>query len=55
MNMVGVFAGAAVTQVLGKFKDQGNFGFGFAALAVVVFVALLVQLLTLKPKVQNME
>lgn len=55
MNMVGVFAGAAVTQVLGKFKDEGNFGFGFAILAAVVAVALVLQLLTLRPKVQNME
>lgn len=55
MNMVGVFAGAAVTQVLGKFKDEGNFGFGFAALAGIVAVALLVQLLTLRPKVQDMQ
>ncbi len=55
MNMVGVFAGAAVTQVLGKFKDEGNFGFGFAILGAIVAVALIVQLLVLKPKVQNME
>lgn len=55
MNMVGVFAGAAVTQVLGKFKDEGNFGFGFAALAGIVAIALVLQLLALKPKVQNME
>lgn len=51
MNMVGVFAGAAVTQVLGKFKDEGNFGFGFAILGAIVAVALLLQLSTLKPKV----
>ncbi|HRO84758.1 MAG TPA: MFS transporter [Niabella sp.] len=55
MNMVGVFAGAAVTQVLGRFKDEGNFGLGFAALAAVVALALIVQITTLKPKVQNME
>ena len=55
MNMVGVFAGAAVTQELGKFKDEGNFGFGFAALAAVVALALLVQITSLRPKVQNME
>lgn len=55
MNMVGVFAGAAVTQVLGKFKDEGDFGFGFAILGVIVALALLLQLATLKPKVQNME
>lgn len=55
MNMVGVFAGAAVTQLLGKFTDDGDLGFGFAILAAVVAVALVLQLLTLRPKVQNME
>ncbi len=55
MNMVGVFAGAAITQVLGKFKDEGSFGFGFAALAGIVALALILQLFALKPKVQNME
>lgn len=54
MNMVGVFAGAAVTQVLGRFKDEGNFGFGFAILGAFVAVALLVQLSVLKPKTQDM-
>lgn len=54
MNMVGVFAGAAITQVLGRFKDEGNFGFGFAILGVVVAVALLIQLTVLKPKTQDM-
>ena len=53
MNMVGVFAGAAVTQVLGKFKDEGNFGFGFAALAAIVALALIVQLITLRPKTND--
>lgn len=55
MNMVGVLAGAAITQILGSFTDNGNLGFGFAILAGVVFIALLVQITTLKPKVQNME
>ncbi len=55
MNMVGVFAGAAVTQVLGKFKDSGNLGFGFAILGAIVLVALLIQITTLKPKVQDMQ
>ncbi|MBS1751927.1 MAG: MFS transporter [Bacteroidetes bacterium] len=53
MNMVGVFAGAAVTQVLGRFKDEGNFGFGFAALAAIVALALIVQLITLRPKTND--
>ncbi|NQD70301.1 MFS transporter [Sphingobacterium shayense] len=51
MNMVGVFAGAAITQVLGKFKDDGHFGDGFATLALVVLIALVLQLVTLRPKV----
>lgn len=53
MNMVGVFAGAAVTQVLGRFKDQGNFGFGFAILSAIVFAALLIQLSVLRPKAND--
>ena len=55
MNMVGVFAGAAVTQVLGSFKDQGNFGFGFAVLSAIVSVALIVQLSFLRPKANDFD
>lgn len=55
MNMVGVFFGAAITQILGSFTEDNNLGFGFAILAVVVAFALILQLTTLKPKVQNME
>ena len=53
MNMVGVFFGAAVTQLLGKFKDHGNFGFGFAILGAIVLVALIIQLSFLKPKAND--
>ena len=55
MNMVGVFAGAAVTQVLGAWTDGGNWGMGFAMLSIVVAVALALQLFCLKPKTDNME
>ena len=55
MNMVGVFAGAAVTQVLGKWTDGGNLGEGFALLSVVVAVALALQLYFLRPQTDNME
>ena len=55
MNMVGVFAGAAVTQVLGKWTDGGSLGSGFAMLSIVVAVALALQLICLKPKTDNME
>ena len=50
MNMTGVFAGAMVTNVLGKWSDDGNLGLGFALLSVVVAVAIALQLLFLKPK-----
>lgn len=55
MNMTGVFAGAAVTKVLGKWTDGGNLGEGFAMLSVVVLVALMLQVYFLRPKTDNME
>ena len=55
MNMVGGFAGAAVTQVLGAWTDGGNLGMGFAMLSIVVAVALALQLFCLKPTTDNME
>ena len=53
--MIGVFAGAAVTQVLGKWKDEGNLGFGFVLLGGIVLVALAIQLSLLRPTTDNME
>ena len=55
MNMTGVFAGAAVTQILGKWTNDGNLGEGFAMLSIIVAAAILLQLLFLKPKTDNME
>ncbi len=55
MNMVGVFAGALVTQVLGKWTDGGNLGLGFALLGIVVVVALTLQLVFLKPTTDNLQ
>lgn len=54
MNMAGVFAGAAITGVLGKSMDSGNLGRDFALMAGVVFVVLVVQLTFLRPKVVDM-
>ncbi len=56
MNMTGVFAGALITNLLGTWKDNPDFelGQGFAWLALVVAVALLLQLLSLRPKTDNM-
>jgi len=55
MNMVGVFAGAMVTQVMGKCSDGGNLGFAFAVLGFVVIAALVLQLTCLKPKADDLE
>ncbi|CCZ47096.1 putative uncharacterized protein [Bacteroides sp. CAG:661] len=55
MNMTGVFAGAAVTELLGKWTDGGNLGLGFALLSIVVLVALGLQLYFLRPTTDNVE
>lgn len=55
MNMTGVFAGAAVTSVLGRWTDGGELGLGFAMLGIVVLIAIGFQLYFLRPKTDNME
>ena len=53
MNMVGVFAGAFITNLLGKSSDEGNLGKSFAMLAAIVALALFIQLFFLRPKTQD--
>jgi len=53
MNMTGVFAGAFITNWLGKSTDAGNLGKDFAMLSIVVFLALVVQLYFLHPKTND--
>ena len=53
LNMTGVFAGAAITDFLGRSTDAGNLGHDFAMLAGVVLVALVIQLIFLRPTVNN--
>lgn len=53
MNMTGVFAGAFITDLLGKSTDAGNLGRDFSFLAGIVIVAVAVQLFFLYPKTQN--
>lgn len=55
MNMVGVFAGALVTQLLGKWTDGGNLGLGFSLLGIIVAVALILQLTFLRPTSDNLD
>lgn len=50
MNMVGVFSGALITDILGKSSDAGNLGHDFAMLAGIVLIALFVQLYFLNPQ-----
>lgn len=53
MNMAGVFAGAFITDLLGKSTDAGNLGRSFAMLAGIVLLALIIQLTFLRPKVND--
>ena len=50
MNMTGVFAGAFITDLLGKSSDAGNLGKDFAMLAGIVLITLAVLLYFLRPK-----
>ena len=55
MNMAGVFAGAFITDILGKSTDAGNLGKSFAMLSIIVLIALLIQLYFLRPKTANKD
>ena len=55
MNMTGVFFGALITQVLGRWADNGNLGLGFALMAAALGIALLRQLTVLRPTTDNLE
>ena len=55
MNMTGVFFGALITQVLGRWADNGNLGLGFALMAAALGIALLLQLTGLRPTTDNLE
>lgn len=55
MNMVGVFAGAFITDLLGKSTDEGNLGQSFAMMGAVVVVALVIQLTILRPKADDFD
>lgn len=55
MNLTGVFAGAFVTELLGKSTDSGHLGRDMALLSIPVAAAVLLQLFTLKPSTANKE
>ncbi len=54
MNMSGLFIGALATNVLGSLAEKGQMGLGFACMAGVLCLALLLQLTVLKPTTLNM-
>jgi len=53
LNTAGIFAGALITDYLGKSTDAGNLGKDFAMLAFVVVIVLIIQLIFLKPPKTN--
>ena len=55
MNMTGVFFGALITQVLGRWADKCNLGLGFTLMAAALGIALLLQLTVLRPTTDNLE
>ena len=55
MNMTGVLAGAFITDFLGKSTDAGRLGKDFAVMAIVVALAVMLQLLFLKPVTQDVR
>jgi MFS family permease len=55
MNMVGVFFGAFITDLLGRSSDAGHLGRDFAMLAGIVLMVLIIQICFLHPKVNNYE
>jgi MFS transporter, ACS family, D-galactonate transporter len=55
MNMTGVFAGAFITDWLGKSTDAGNLEKDFVMLGGIVLVALIIQLVFLQPKSTRVE
>ena len=50
MNMMGVFAGYAVTLMLGSSTDAGTLGADFSKLSIVVLAAVILMLAFVKPK-----
>jgi MFS family permease len=55
MNMTGVFAGAIITNFLGKSTDGGHLGRDFAVLSGFVLIAIMLQLYFLHPEKKSFE
>lgn len=55
MNMVGVFCGAFITDLMGKSSDEGHLGNSFGYLSFIVAAAVILLLVTLRPKATVLE
>ena len=55
MNMCSVFAGAAITDLLGRSMDSGKLGHDFAMLSLLVMFTVLMILICLRPKTSDMK
>jgi MFS family permease len=55
MNMAGVFAGAFITDLLGRSTDAGNLGKSFSMMSGIVLIALVIQLYFLRPKASDVQ
>ena len=55
INMTGVVMGAISTEILGSWADGGNLGLAFAVLGGITALALVVQLVVLKPQTDDMK
>jgi MFS transporter, ACS family, D-galactonate transporter len=53
MNLAGISAGAVITDFLGKSADAGNMRHDFARLSAIVVIAIVLQLVVLKPGTIN--
>ncbi|NMA75439.1 MAG: MFS transporter [Bacteroidales bacterium] len=54
LNLAGISAGAIITNFLGASFDAGNMGRDFALLGIVVFIAIVLQLVVLRPTTVDM-
>ena len=54
MNLVGISSGALITGLLGKSADSGNLGRDFLMMIIPILIAIVLQLVVLKPKTINM-
>lgn len=54
MNMSGVFSGAFITELLGRYADEGHLGRSFAMLSLVVLAVVVIQITFLRPRVNDL-